>query len=302
MAFQKAEEAIKGTRDAHERKVRKQGGTTPAVSSRWVGEDRAMSSCPVLAAIAASQAGRATRSTASATPAAPVADPEVRLFCKAEKHGTYIIGAAGVVKFLDNFFNHIQDKSLEDYFAKWTPYRVRRVHVKLIGRHDIYRPTPVLEGIKGTQSMYLFEGADSNTCDAQATTASMEDDVFLALGVELASDVSSAEVESAGLSVNQVTGPVPSGVGRERGGLEEEEEEEGVRRGGRKRKKTAMLRAMARRRRRMRRRSQIRGRTSVDLKGKTQRARRSRGRGWSLKRLKTERGGPNRSGGLRWFV
>ena len=48
---------------------------------------------------------------------------------KTEKHGTYIIGAAGVVKFLDNFFNHIQDKSLEDYFAKWTPYRVRRVHV-----------------------------------------------------------------------------------------------------------------------------------------------------------------------------
>ena len=197
MAFQKAEEAIKGTRDAHERKVRKQGGTTPAVSSRWMGADRAMASCPVLAAIAASQAGRATRSTASATPAAPVADPEVRLFCKAEKHGTYIIGAAGVVKFLDNFFNHIQDKSLQDYFAKWTPYRVRRVHVKLIGRHDIYRPTPVLEGIKGTQSMYLFEGADSNTCDAQTTTASMEDDVFLALGVELASDVSSAEVESA---------------------------------------------------------------------------------------------------------
>ena len=113
---------------------------------------------------------------------------------------------------------------------------MRRVHVKLIGRHDIYRPTPVLEGIKGTQSMYLFEGADSNTCDAQTTTASIEDDVFLALGVELASDVSSAEVESAGLSVRKVTGPVPSGVGREGGGLEEEE---GVRRGGRKRKKTA---------------------------------------------------------------
>ena len=113
------------------------------------------------------------------------------------------------------------------------------MYVKLIGRHDIYRPTPVLEGIKGTQSMYLFEGADSNTCDAQTTTASMEDDVFLALGVELASDVSSAEVESAGLSVRKVTGPVPSGVGREGGGLEEEEEEEGVRRGGRKSKKTA---------------------------------------------------------------
>ena len=139
-----------------------------------MGADRAMASCLVLAAIAASQAGRAARSTASATPAAPVADPEVRLFCKAEKHGTYIIGAADVVKFLDNFFNHIQDKSLEDYFAKWTPYRVRRVHVNLIGRHDIYRPTPVLEDIKGTQSMYLFEGADSNTCDAQTTTASME--------------------------------------------------------------------------------------------------------------------------------
>ena len=174
MAFHKAEEATKGTRDAHERKVRKQGGTTPAVSSRWMEADRAMASCLVLAAIAASQAGRAARSTASATPVAPVADPEVRLFCKAEKHGTYIIGAADVVKFLDNFFNHIQDKSLEDYFAKWTPYRVRRVHVKLIGRHDIYRPTPVLEDIKGTQSMYLFEGADSNTCDAQTTTASME--------------------------------------------------------------------------------------------------------------------------------
>ena len=61
--------------------------------------------------------------------------------------------------------------------------------------------------------MYLFEGADSNTCDAQTTTASMEDNVFLALGVELASGVSSAEVESAGLSVRKFTGPVPSGVG-----------------------------------------------------------------------------------------
>ncbi|CAM9153313.1 unnamed protein product, partial [Ascophyllum nodosum] len=49
MAFQKAEEAIKGTRDAHERKARKQGGTTPAVSSRWMGADRAMASCPALA-------------------------------------------------------------------------------------------------------------------------------------------------------------------------------------------------------------------------------------------------------------
>ena len=72
----------------------------------------------------------------------------------------------------------------------------------------------------------------------------------------------------------------------------------------REKRQPGMLRAMARRRggRRMRRRSQIRGRTSVDLKGKTQRTRRSRGRGWNLKRLKTERGGPNRSGGLRWFV
>ena len=85
MAFQKAEEAIKGTRDAHERKVRKQGGTTPAVSSRWMGADRAMTSCLVLAAIAASQVGRVTRSSASATPAAPVADPEVRLFCMSVK-------------------------------------------------------------------------------------------------------------------------------------------------------------------------------------------------------------------------
>ncbi|CAN0363776.1 unnamed protein product, partial [Ascophyllum nodosum] len=42
-----------------------------------MGADRAMASCPVLAAIAASQAGRVTRSTASATPAAPVADPEI---------------------------------------------------------------------------------------------------------------------------------------------------------------------------------------------------------------------------------
>ena len=148
--------------------------------------------------------------------------------------------------------------------------------------------------------MYLFEGADSNTCDAQTTTASMEDDVFLALGVELASDVSSAEAESAGLSVRKVTGPVPSGVGREGGDLEEKEEE-GVRRGGRKRKKTARY-ASSDGEEEDEKEERDSGRTSVDLKGKTQRARRSRGRGWTLKRLKTERGGSNRSGGLRWFV
>ena len=54
-------------------------------------------------------------------------------------------------------------------FAKWSPYRIRKVHVRLMDKNEIYRPGSELAGIEGTREMYHFAGADTPKCDAVTT-------------------------------------------------------------------------------------------------------------------------------------
>ena len=55
-------------------------------------------------------------------------------------------------------------------FAKWSPYRIRKVHARLIGKNEIHRPDSELAGIEGTREMYHFMGANTPKCDAATTT------------------------------------------------------------------------------------------------------------------------------------
>ena len=65
---------------------------------------------------------------------------------------------------------------MRDYFATWSPYRVRRMHVKLIVLSQIYRPESDLKGIEGTHSMYHFEGKNIPHPVAATTTEEMAAD------------------------------------------------------------------------------------------------------------------------------
>ncbi|CAN0390386.1 unnamed protein product [Pylaiella littoralis] len=71
-----------------------------------------------------------------------------------ERFGKRIMGADGVVSFLRSFFREKAgsegEEGMRKYFAKWSPYRMRRVHVEFIGKKEIYRPNSTLEGIEGT--------------------------------------------------------------------------------------------------------------------------------------------------------
>ena len=59
-----------------------------------------------------------------------------------EKFCHRIMGADGVVSFLKNFFcegvGGKGGEGMRKYFATWSPYRLRRVHVELIGKKEIY--------------------------------------------------------------------------------------------------------------------------------------------------------------------
>lgn len=91
-----------------------------------------------------------------------------------EQFGKRIMGADGVVSFLRSFFREKAgsegEEGMRKYFAKWSPYRMRRVHVEFIGKNEIYRPNSTLEGIEGTRDMYHFAGANIPVCDGSSTT------------------------------------------------------------------------------------------------------------------------------------
>ncbi|CAM9633247.1 unnamed protein product, partial [Pylaiella littoralis] len=60
-----------------------------------------------------------------------------------ERFGKRIVGANKVVNFLRKFFRQKGGNGEEDmrkYFASWSPYRIRKVHVEHIGKNEIYRP------------------------------------------------------------------------------------------------------------------------------------------------------------------
>lgn len=61
--------------------------------------------------------------------------------------------------------------------ARWSPYRIRRVHVNFIGPDAIYRPNLTLTGIEGTHSMYHLAGANTQKFNASTTTEGLEDDL-----------------------------------------------------------------------------------------------------------------------------
>lgn len=60
-----------------------------------------------------------------------------------ERFDRRIIGADGVESFLKICFAQRVDdgeEGMRNYFARWSPYRIRTVHVKIIGPNEIYRP------------------------------------------------------------------------------------------------------------------------------------------------------------------
>ena len=67
-----------------------------------------------------------------------------------------------MVSFLRSFFHERAgiegEEGMRKYFATWSPYRMRKVHVELIGKKEIYRPNSILEGIDGTREMNHFVG------------------------------------------------------------------------------------------------------------------------------------------------
>ena len=96
-----------------------------------------------------------------------------------ERFGHRIMGADGVVSFLKSFFRERVggegEEGMWKYFATWSPYRMRKVHVELITKKEIYRPNSILEGIYSTREMYHFAGANTPNYDAQTTTKGLED-------------------------------------------------------------------------------------------------------------------------------
>ena len=67
-----------------------------------------------------------------------------RAMRESELRNKVITGADGVVEFVEKYFAHVGKEDLAKYFATWSAYRIRRVHVKLIGPKAIYRPKPNL--------------------------------------------------------------------------------------------------------------------------------------------------------------
>ena len=96
-----------------------------------------------------------------------------------ERFGHRIMGADGVVSFLKRFFRERVggegEEGMRKYFATWSPYRMRKVHVELIGKKEKYRPNSILEWIDGTREMYHFAGANTSKNDAQTSTTGLED-------------------------------------------------------------------------------------------------------------------------------
>lgn len=90
----------------------------------------------------------------------------------AELRGRRIIGAPGAVEFLKEYFEGVGGSGdMQSYFASWSPYRIRRIEVRLIGPKEVHRPDFNLEGIKGTMRMYqLMEDPVSNRLPSSMTT------------------------------------------------------------------------------------------------------------------------------------
>ena len=180
-----------------------------------------------------------------------------------EQRGDLIAGADGVVEFLKEYFHHTGagNTELAEYFATWSPYRIRRVHVKLFGAGAVYRPEQQLKGITGTRDTYLFVGVNAGPEDRATTTRRgrdgsvpdvIEKDWALAMGTD------KGRLDETKLTVKLARTYVPRSPAWKRGGAAGEESRDdgdggeggngdetgtgqeadsgGVKRGGRKRK------------------------------------------------------------------
>lgn len=67
------------------------------------------------------------------------------------------------------------EESMQKYFANWSPYRIWKVHVKLIGNEEINRPGSEVAGIEETREMYHFARANIPRHEAATTTDRLED-------------------------------------------------------------------------------------------------------------------------------
>ena len=75
---------------------------------------------------------------------------------------------------------------------------IRKVHVELIGEHEIYRPGSKLAGIEGTREMHHFMGVNTPKIDAATATDGLQhdnDDVDLVLNRERGGRLSHREKE-----------------------------------------------------------------------------------------------------------
>ncbi|CAB1121098.1 unnamed protein product [Ectocarpus sp. CCAP 1310/34] len=91
-----------------------------------------------------------------------------------------IMGADGVVSFLRSFFREKAgsegEEGMRRFFARWSPYRMRRVHVEFMGKKEIYRPNSILEGVEGTREMYHLAGPNTPEWDGSTSTKGRGDD------------------------------------------------------------------------------------------------------------------------------
>ena len=133
---------------------------------------------------------------------------------KSEQRVHLISGAAGVVKFWKDYFDPIGEgnKELADYFATWSPYRIRRVHVHLIWMGAIYRPQQQLKGITGTRDTLFFVGAKAGLTDRETTTrrgrnGSVPDVIEKVWTLAMGTD--EGEVEGRELTVKRARAYVP---------------------------------------------------------------------------------------------
>ncbi|CAM9667816.1 unnamed protein product [Pylaiella littoralis] len=141
---------------------------------------------------------------------------------KREIFGKRIMGADGV-SFLRSFFREKAgsegEEGMRRYFAKWSPYRMRRVHVEFIDQKEIYRPNSILEGVEGTREMYHFAGANTPKWDGSTSTKGREDDCKLVLKSEGQGQLSS--LEKSRLREVKVLGAVASRWKGQGAGLQE---------------------------------------------------------------------------------
>ena len=86
---------------------------------------------------------------------------------------------------------------------KYISLSIRKVHVKLIGEHEYYRPGSKLAGIEGTREKYHFMRANTPKNDAANTTNGLQD-VELVLKTERGGRLSHREKERVTLLVLSV--------------------------------------------------------------------------------------------------